>query len=357
MVITSLMILLPVLAGLVLWNRLPDTMFLHWGVEGVVDGAGPRWFAVFVPYLIVLALHWFCILFTLKDPGNENQSEKAIGLLYWILPMFSILMGCAAYCSAFGWELNTSALTIPFIGLVFLLFGNYLPKTKQNMTFGIKLPWTIRNEENWNKTHRFGGKVWVIGGFILMLSIFLPIQQMVTVMMIDILAVVLLPTAYSYLLYRKQKAAGDWSMEGKLTGNPMYDRQTKFSTIFVIGTLVFVGILMFTGDLEYEYGEESFSIETTYWNDFSLYYDKIVTLSYRDDIEGGLRTNGFGSLRLAMGIFENDEFGTYTRYTYGSCDEAVVIETERSIIVLNDKDEKATRMIYDELSSRILKEY
>ena len=87
------------------------------------------------------------------------------------------------------------------MGLLFIIIGNLLPKCRQSYTMGIKLPWTLNNEENWNKTHRFGGKVWVVGGVIIMATAFAGSFWILLGMLIVMMA---LPTVYSYCLYRKQ---------------------------------------------------------------------------------------------------------------------------------------------------------
>jgi uncharacterized membrane protein len=67
---------------------------------------------------------------------------------------------------------------------------------------GIKLPWTLKNEENWNKTHRFSGKLWVIGGIVTMVTAFLGNFWILLGVLIVMAAV---PTIYSYVLHCKQK--------------------------------------------------------------------------------------------------------------------------------------------------------
>nr|WP_275450028.1 SdpI family protein [Clostridium massiliodielmoense] len=80
--------------------------------------------------------------------------------------------------------------------------GNYLPKCKQNYTVGIKLPWTLNSEENWNKTHRLGGYVWMAGGLILCILTWLNIyRQIATIVIVVIISVI--PIVYSFLLYKK----------------------------------------------------------------------------------------------------------------------------------------------------------
>lgn len=91
------------------------------------------------------------------------------------------------------------------LGVMFIFIGNYLPKVKQNRTLGIKISWTLNNEENWNKTHRFGGKVWVVGGLIMLFSVFLPLTAMVWIMVCVIAVMVIVPIVYSYYIYKQHQ--------------------------------------------------------------------------------------------------------------------------------------------------------
>ena len=83
-----------------------------------------------------------------------------------------------------------------------MVIGNYLPKCKQNYTLGIKLPWTLDDEENWNRTHRFAGFLWVVGGVLIAINAFLEWEWLFLVV---VFAMVLIPAIYSYLYYKKQK--------------------------------------------------------------------------------------------------------------------------------------------------------
>ena len=86
------------------------------------------------------------------------------------------------------------------LGVVFIAIGNYLPKCKQNYTIGIKISWTLASEENWNKTHRLAGWVWVGGGIVMMLSGFFGILWLT---FLPVAIMVLVPLVYSYILHKK----------------------------------------------------------------------------------------------------------------------------------------------------------
>jgi uncharacterized membrane protein len=89
------------------------------------------------------------------------------------------------------------------LALLFLFLGNYLGKVRWNWFVGIRLPWTLSSEDNWNKTHRFGGKVFFTGGAVALVSCFLPgIVPMVVAIAILGIAVVSV-TVYSFRIYSK----------------------------------------------------------------------------------------------------------------------------------------------------------
>lgn len=200
---SSVLILLPILFGLLFWNRLPSKMPTHWGLDGTVDGWSSRGFAVFGLPLLVLAIHWLCLFFTAKDPGNQNQSRKVFELILWICPVISLFTGGMMYAAALGRELPVASACLLLVGLTFVVVGNYLPKCKQNHTIGIKVKWTLENEENWNATHRMAGRLWVVGGLLLMGCICLPETAILWVMLPLIFILALLPMAYSFWYHKK----------------------------------------------------------------------------------------------------------------------------------------------------------
>lgn len=209
LIITSIVILLPILIGLILWNKLPDQVPTHWNAQGEVDGWSSKVFAVFGLPIVLFAVHWMCIIATSADPKKQNIEGKVFQIVFWICPIISLLVGMLSYGAALGVEFKVDKITLALVGIVFIVVGNYLPKCKQSYTVGIKLPWTLNDEENWNRTHRMAGKLWVASGIILLLSMLLPASAMVVVVLVVIGVSVLVPTAYSYLLFREKEKRGE----------------------------------------------------------------------------------------------------------------------------------------------------
>ena len=198
-IISSVITLLPILAGLILWNRLPDTIATHFGNDNVANGWSSKPFVVFAMPLLLLGLHLFTLFVTINDPKRKNISEKMFGFLIWFVPVLSVFIFSITYCNALGMNVNIGMAVNIIVGIVFLVIGNYLPKCKQNYTAGIRIPWTLNSTENWNRTHRLAGWLFMLGGILFFLNAFLQWSGMFFVIIVN----ALLPEVYSFLLYKK----------------------------------------------------------------------------------------------------------------------------------------------------------
>ena len=107
--------------------------------------------------------------------------------------------------SGLGYNLFINRVPELLVGILFIVIGNYLPQCKPNYFVGIKTPWTLSNEEVWRKTHRFSGKVFVILGIIMILSVFVPVTWKSFVMVVVIIGAVGLTMGYSYVAYKRTK--------------------------------------------------------------------------------------------------------------------------------------------------------
>ncbi|AXQ79792.1 DUF1648 domain-containing protein [Streptococcus chenjunshii] len=207
-ILTSFVILLPVLVGIVYWPQLPDTIATHFDFNGNANGFTSKTITVFGLPLFLLGLHLLCLYLTSYDPKSRNISPKIASLIYWIVPLVSLWVMAAIYSPFFGLLLNPMLLSGLLLGCLAMGFGNYMPKMRQNYSIGIRLPWTLDDEENWNKTHRLAGKIWVICGFMIFVEGF--IQILFPYVLAVLLAVmVLVPAVYSFRLNRLKKGGSN----------------------------------------------------------------------------------------------------------------------------------------------------
>ena len=201
LILTTLLCLLPMLVGIAVYDRLPETMATHWGLHGEVNGWSSRAFAVFGLPLIVAALNVATFFGLNADPKRANMSPALRLIAQWICPVVSVLTGGLTIAWGLGFELRIERIVPIFVGLMFVIVGNYMPKTKQSYTMGIRLPWTLNSEENWNRTHRLAGFLWVLGGLYFIVMSF--VGWTPAGFLIPVLLMVLIPTVYSYVLYKK----------------------------------------------------------------------------------------------------------------------------------------------------------
>ncbi len=202
LLITSVVILLPIVAGLLLWNKLPDKIPVHFNAQGIADGFGGKGLAVFGLPLFMIAIHWLCVFVTSLDPKSKNITEKNMNLVLWITPALSLFVSGIIYSFALGHELDINTIFPFFFGIFFIVIGNYMPKCKQNYSIGVKVPWALESEENWNYTHRLAGKTWVLGGLLIIALSFL---KTVWIFMTITVIMILIPVIGSYLFHKKEK--------------------------------------------------------------------------------------------------------------------------------------------------------
>ena len=191
---------------MLLWDKLPERVPFHWGVDGEVDGWASKPMAVFGLPPFMLAIQWICILATGLEPKAKNvTTTKMLGLVLWIIPVLNLFLHVMVYLAAFGRKVDMAAIMPLFMGALFVVMGNYLPKCKQSYTMGIKLPWTLNDEGNWNATHRLAGKIWVAGGLLTMPCALLSGVWAFIVMMSILVVMCAVPTVYSYRYYKQHK--------------------------------------------------------------------------------------------------------------------------------------------------------
>ena len=202
--LTASITLLPMLMGIALWNRLPEQVATHFDINGVADDWSSKGFAVFGLPLFLLAVHLVCTLATAADPRRQNISDKMFRLVLWVCPVISLITNCSVYLIALGKEVNIGLICMLLVGVMFIIVGNYLPKCRQNYTMGIKLPWTLADEENWNRTHRMAGWLWMAAGAVFL--VVAVVGKMSTWFSLATIGItVLVPTIYSFLLHLKKE--------------------------------------------------------------------------------------------------------------------------------------------------------
>ena len=199
LIISSAICLLPIAMSAAVYSQLPEQVATHWGANGLPNGYMPRFWAAFALPVLMLGVNLMLWIVLDSDPKRKNTPPVVINLSKWIVPAMSVAVQGFVLYNAVAQPLDPTVAVTLFVGATFAVIGNYLPKCKQNYKVGIKLPWTLHDEENWNKTHRLAGWLWMVGGILVMASAFFRTQWLMTAIMVTI---VLVPMGYSWWLYR-----------------------------------------------------------------------------------------------------------------------------------------------------------
>ncbi len=195
-----------VIASIILYPKLPDIIPTHWNFKGQPDDWGAKWWAAWlIPGISLLLLGLFPILAKI-DPRHKNY-KKFTGV--WeiiqtvIIAFFGFVFIMQYYITLVPENQNLmEPIMFSAVGLMFIVLGNYMGKVRQNYFVGIKTPWTLHDKEVWQKTHRLGGWVFAIGGLVFLINAWVQIFEG-PIFFITILAIVLIPVVYSYLISKK----------------------------------------------------------------------------------------------------------------------------------------------------------
>ena len=202
MILSVALCLLPIVLGLFLWEKLPEQVPTHFGLNNEPNGYSSKAFAVFGLPFIMAALDALCLFGLSSDPRAEKHSKILDRIMLWFIPGLSILVSSLCLLTAIGKKINIALVMQLLIGVVFIVVGNYLPKCRRNYTMGIKLPWTLNDDDNWNYTHRLGGFLWVIAGLVQLVNAFIGSPW---IFFGAIFAAAFIPMIASYIYYRRHR--------------------------------------------------------------------------------------------------------------------------------------------------------
>ncbi len=204
LIITTILCLLPIILAIVLYDKLPAQVAIHFNSAGAPDNYLPKAIAVFGLPIGLAVINLYSHFRLNNDPKVENTSFALKQIGYWAVPLGSLIIMPITLFIAIGAEIPITIIVTAVVGLIIVACGNYLPKCKRNYTIGIKLPWTLDSQDNWNKTHRFAGFVWVALGIAFIANAFF---QSTYVLIGIIVLLVALPPIYSYITYKNQLSA------------------------------------------------------------------------------------------------------------------------------------------------------
>lgn len=203
-IISLLIIMISFIIGISFYSLLPDKVASHWNARGEVDGYMSKFGGLFLMPVISLVLLLLFIIIPKIDPLKHNieKFRKYFDGFIVLMMLFLFYLYILTILWNIGVRFNFVHLLVPIFSIFFYYCGILIQKAQRNWFIGIRTPWTLSNEQVWNKTHKIGGILFKIAGIISLIGILLPEYALFFVICPLIIAS-LFPVIYSYFAYQK----------------------------------------------------------------------------------------------------------------------------------------------------------
>lgn len=206
-IIVLTLITIALIAGLALWNQLPDLMASHWNINNQVDGYMPKFWGVFLMPLITLGMLVLFLVIPGIDPLKANiaQFRETFNVFIALIVAFMLYIHGLTLAWSLGYQgFKMSAAMLPFMGVLFIAIGYLLKKARRNFFIGIRTPWTLSSDSVWDKTHQLGSVLFMISGAITLLGGLLGGVAAFWFTFVPLIGSTLFLVVYSYVLYRNE---------------------------------------------------------------------------------------------------------------------------------------------------------
>jgi uncharacterized membrane protein len=206
-IFSLLLIAISIVASFYFYAHFPEQVITHWNFAGQPNGWSGRGFAAFFLPVLLIGMYLLFIFIPCLDPKKERYGEfaKVYNIFRNFILFFLVLIYFIASLNNIGFKLDVGIWVSATVGLLFIILGNYLGKLKTNWFVGIRTPWTLSSEIVWNKTHRFGGKVFIIGGLLMIFAGLAPLTWRLPIFVADIIILLFGTVVYSYVVYLREK--------------------------------------------------------------------------------------------------------------------------------------------------------
>lgn len=206
--IPLLIVVAAVVASAVVYPNLPSTVPTHWDLMGRPNGWSSRVWGAFVIPIIMIVLWVSMRVLPAIDPRGSNYAKFGsafegivISILLYMLALHIVILR-----AALGYPVAMERVLPIGIGILLILIGNLLPRARPNWFVGIRTPWTLSSDRVWEKTHRIGGRIFVAGGILILLSAFSSPQFSSIVLATVIVLSVATVLIYSYVEWKREQS-------------------------------------------------------------------------------------------------------------------------------------------------------
>jgi uncharacterized membrane protein len=204
------LVLLATMVAVAIWGyfHLPDgPVAVHFGLDGAPNGFQPRNMALWLMPAITFATIVLCLWVLpaiMPKHASIERSQTAYGATMLSAAALLTVAHTAIILTAAGLPMDMPKIALSGVGLLFIIIGNYLPKTRSNWLMGVRNVWTLSDERVWDKTHRFAGPLFMLAGLVIIVMAFIaPIEWQLGMLLAAVFAPAALSYAYSWAAARR----------------------------------------------------------------------------------------------------------------------------------------------------------
>jgi uncharacterized membrane protein len=205
--ISLVLIIGAAIAGVLLWNQLPEPMASHWNINGEVDGYISKFLGVFLLPMMTLGLFLLFLAVPNIDPLKANiaQFRETFNLFIVFFVGFMIYVHALTLLWNLGYtNISINDAIMPAMGLLFILIGSLLRKAKRNFFIGIRTPWTLSSDTVWDKTHQLGAILFTLTGILTIVGAFFGGTISFWMLFVPLMGSTIFLLVYSYVLYKHE---------------------------------------------------------------------------------------------------------------------------------------------------------
>lgn len=203
-----LIVLVPMLASVLVYDQLPDQMVAHFDTNMQPDRYQDK-LSLLLTVSVISLLPLLLKFLRRLDPKKENYAkfQRAFNIFRLAIALlFSVSYGLLLlYALGYEEQISMRLIVFTMLGLLFMVLGNYMGQIRPNYFTGIRTPWTLASDEVWRKTHRLAGPLWMIGGLIFLVTAFLPGISVPPMLGVLVAVTIVVPCAASYYYFRKMQ--------------------------------------------------------------------------------------------------------------------------------------------------------
>ncbi len=207
LIIGVVLILLAVTFSAAVYDKLPDRMDSHWGLNDQVNGTISRFWGAFLMPIMAAGMLALFLLVPLIDPMKANIATFRPTFNGFIVAILVFLM--YLHVITIMWNLGyhnfrMSTVILPGMGLLFIFAGLMMRVAKRNFFIGIRTPWTLSSDRVWTQTHKVGGVLFIFCGVLALFAGLVPGPMAFFLLLVPLLVVTVFLLAYSYWLYQEE---------------------------------------------------------------------------------------------------------------------------------------------------------